>query len=1052
MAIAVGGSIPLSTFGPIDGLVQGGAWTFPSSPRVVTYQFTLNDAESFPGGGPIGGTWQASPWIQTAVEHAFAEWAKVANISFASLGLGGYYHQSTADIAVTLTGNELQTSLLGVGGVVLSLGIFPDPQFASEFTTLAQTAGIAYPSPQGDIFFDNYWSAFGANYVVPGATGFLYILHEIGHALGLKHPFDGGSTFAPRPTFTELGIAHLDTAAHTLMGMGALTSGTLSTGSIATPMPLDIQAIQRIYGANMSHHAGDDVYTVTRDQTTRTLWDAGGTDTLDFSALGTGAQTTIDLRPGALSTLNFDTRLAIAYDVTIENVIGTPGTDTIHGNDANNRMDGGIGANAMAYDDTLIGHHGDDVYVVDIIRDIVIESPDEGIDTVLSSTSYLLPVNVEHLTLTTHLPRNGFGNGRDNIIIGGTGNNRLQGGDGADQLFGMGGFNVLEGGTGPDLLDGGADIDLMYGGSGDDIYVVDGFFTQSIAATSLDIEYQVPNENGPRRQTSTTSNGTFTVTGGDYDSNGVIDGLSFQFQPLFGDSSASWYVDISVVGGLAPGTYTNTTWAQTGNAGAILTVSGGQRGYYSENGSFTLGITEFIPTGLEGPLFHTGQMIEVSFDSPGTIYGGYARGSFVLNVPGLDQGATDVVVEQPNEGIDTVRSATHYTLKPNVENLTLLGSEHVDATGNPAANVLTGNSGHNVLTGAGGNDELYGGEGYDTARFSGSSNQYAFVDYLGTIRIADRVRDRDGVDTTHDVERARFAADNADAVFTASDVFTPLEYIASYADLIAGFGANAALGYAHLIETGRFDLRAASFDALEYLASHPDLLAGMGMDDIAAATHYIQSGRAEGRTVTFNGLEYIASYTDLMEGFSVNEDAGTLHYLSAGQVAGRTVTFRGIEYLASNLDLMAGFGADFELATTHYIASGRFEGRSASFHALEYIASYADLMDGLGTDISAGALHYINSGRMEGRTSSFRALEYIASYPDLIVGIGANLDAGAAHYIQHGRFEDRTEHFDAAQYLANYPDLAAGFGQNHTLAAIHYIEFGYAEGRTDLSP
>src|SRR5262249_34678222 len=76
----------------------------------------------------------------------------------------------------------------------------------------------------------------------------------------------------------------------------------------------------------------------------------------------------------------------------------------------------------------------------------------------------------------------------------------------------------------------------------------------------------------------------------------------------------------------------------------------------------------------------------------------------------------DTIVENANEGIDTVQTALSYTLPANVENLVLTGSGNVDGTGN---------SGNNVLTGNGGNNTLAGGGGFDTVLYGGIARQYA---------------------------------------------------------------------------------------------------------------------------------------------------------------------------------------------------------------------------------------------------------------------------------------------------------------------------------------
>jgi len=99
------------------------------------------------------------------------------------------------------------------------------------------------------------------------------------------------------------------------------------------------------------------------------------------------------------------------------------------------------------------------------------------------------------------------------------------------------------------------------------------------------------------------------------------------------------------------------------------------------------------------PVMHT-----VSLD----IRAGEVIGTYVVNV------TTDVVTENAGEGTDTVLSAVTLTLGNNVENLTLTGSNTINATGNALNNTLLGNSGANVLTGAAGDDIYNGGAGNDT--------------------------------------------------------------------------------------------------------------------------------------------------------------------------------------------------------------------------------------------------------------------------------------------------------------------------------------------------
>lgn len=118
----------------------------------------------------------------------------------------------------------------------------------------------------------------------------------------------------------------------------------------------------------------------------------------------------------------------------------------------------------------MYGGSGDDTYVVDNVRDRVIEYPGQGIDKVIASVSYVLPADVENLVLAENFVISGFGNNLSNNINGNRENNFLSGGGGSDTLNGGAGNDTLFGGTGSDTLIGGIGADnfqLFFGDSHD---------------------------------------------------------------------------------------------------------------------------------------------------------------------------------------------------------------------------------------------------------------------------------------------------------------------------------------------------------------------------------------------------------------------------------------------------------------------------------------------------------------------------------------------------------------------------------------------------------
>jgi Ca2+-binding RTX toxin-like protein len=142
---------------------------------------------------------------------------------------------------------------------------------------------------------------------------------------------------------------------------------------------------------------------------------------------------------------------------------GTSASQTLTGGAGDDTIDGGGGA------DRLIGGAGDDHYITNGASTVV-EVSGGGVDTVQSTSSFTLNVNVEDLELIGTRSYNGQGNALDNHILGSSISNSLTGRDGDDTLNGAGGHDSVHGGRGDDVLIGGTGAErfIFMRGDGDD--------------------------------------------------------------------------------------------------------------------------------------------------------------------------------------------------------------------------------------------------------------------------------------------------------------------------------------------------------------------------------------------------------------------------------------------------------------------------------------------------------------------------------------------------------------------------------------------------------
>ncbi|HEV7252322.1 MAG TPA: hypothetical protein VGN97_04385 [Mesorhizobium sp.] len=121
-------------------------------------------------------------------------------------------------------------------------------------------------------------------------------------------------------------------------------------------------------------------------------------------------------------------------------------------------------------------------------------------------------------------------------------------------------------------------------------------------------------------------------------------------------------------------------------------------------------------------------------------------------------------------------------------------------------------------------------------------------------------------------------------------LFDAQQYLDNYADLA---GLTLSQAARHFILSGASEGR-TFIDPLDYVASYADLIQAFG--DYGSAPnaaslgrdHYVSSGRASGRTTTFDAWQYLENYDDLTAAFGRNVDQAAHHFIQYGFYEGRT--------------------------------------------------------------------------------------------------------------------------------------------------------------------
>ena len=416
-------------------------------------------------------------------------------------------------------------------------------------------------------------------------------------------------------------------------------------------------------------------------------------------------------------------------------LLGGAGDDVLEGGDGDDTLDGGTGDDTLiggagsdimwgyTGGDDMTGGDGDDYYFLDDVHDHISEEANQGRDYVSVVFDYVLPDNVEDLSLghsldTGSIAYNGTGNGSANQIIGNDYVNTILGLGGSDELYGFGGNDILDGGTGIDVLDGGFGDDTYYvDDTADVVREATDLGTDTILASAsyaLSGAYQV-------EFLTLTGSANLDATGNGYDNtlngnsgNNAISGMGGNdvlignggadiFDGGFGADTVSYITSTSGLtvslatpagntGDAAGDVYTSIEVVAGSNFADTLSGDAQENSLLGLTGADTL-------NGNDGDdILNGGVGADALNGGTGTDTAAYSGATL-----GVTASLSDALLNTNEAAGDVYNS---------IENL--MGSAYADIlTGSTAANVLSGGGGSDVLSGVDGNDILNGGGGAD---------------------------------------------------------------------------------------------------------------------------------------------------------------------------------------------------------------------------------------------------------------------------------------------------------------------------------------------------
>lgn len=411
---------------PSDGIITYGFFT-------GEHAVGINNNPQFFGEG--SGYVPFSEAQKAAAVQAMQLWDDLVPMSFVNVGDVGVSNWAQNDATILLANTSSGPAQAGA--------YYPGSN--QGYQRVSSDVWTADPAGNGS----NLWLRFGG-------YGETTLIHELGHSLGLSHP--GAYNFGPGFAVTYGNGAEYaqDSKQYSIMSYWSdretnalvTTWNVFLAGQPQTPMVHDIYTIQQIYGRDettradnttygFNSNAGRDVYDFNKNPYPMlSIYDAGGTDTIDLSGFTVGQF--VDLHQGAFSSIG-----------------GAPAS-LAQTNADRAQWNADSGSHATSDPNDPAGFY----YLAPITQ--------SAYDSLINTR---LPIIQGRIAATTGVQGIGATEYNNFSIAYGTIIENATGGSARDLLWGNEVANVLKGMGGNDVIDGYEGADTYIGGAGTDLFV-----------------------------------------------------------------------------------------------------------------------------------------------------------------------------------------------------------------------------------------------------------------------------------------------------------------------------------------------------------------------------------------------------------------------------------------------------------------------------------------------------------------------------------------------------------------------------------------------------